>query len=169
MTYASNNKYGFLAKFFFFITKLSNIYILSLPKLFNSTHLWNITINVNHAFYVFGNHNTWKASASGSFDDFLLDLLTTFFTFFSIVAFHNLNEQIKIKTWVTHKEKREYAIKVHGGNIVDFVNLHKYMVITTSKSLVQIAKNRVFLSNMSQHWQKLKNDGVADDFLKSWC
>lgn len=122
------------------------------------------------AFYVFGNHNTWCASASGSFDDFLLDLLTTFFTFFSIVAFHNLNEQIKIKTWVTHKEKREYAIKVHGGNIVDFVNLHKYMVlITTSKSLVQIAKNRVFLSNMSQHWQKLKNDGVADDFLKSWC
>ena len=48
MTYASNNKYRFLAKFFFFITKLSNIYILSLPKLFNSTHLWNITINVNH-------------------------------------------------------------------------------------------------------------------------
>ena len=70
-----------------------------------------------------------------------------FFTLFSIVAFHNLNEQIKIKTWVTHKEKREYVIKVHGGNIVDFVNLHKYMVITTSKSLVQIAKNRVFLSN----------------------
>ena len=64
--------------------------------------------------------------------------------------------EIIIKTWVTHKEKREYVIKVHGGNIVDFVNLHKYMVITTSKSLVQIAKNRVFLSNMPNTDRNLK-------------
>jgi hypothetical protein len=57
---------------------------------------------------------------------------------------------------------------VYGGNTVGFVNLHKYMVLKTSKSLVQIApKPRVSISNMSQHSQKLKNDGVADNFLKS--
>jgi hypothetical protein len=50
---------------------------------------------------------------------------------------------------------------VYGGNTVGFVNLHKYMVLKTSKSLVQIApKPRVSISNMSQHSQKLK---------KRWC
>jgi hypothetical protein len=65
-----------------------------------------------------------------------------------------------MKTWVTHKEKKGIRKKVHGGNIVGFVNLHKYMVITTSKSLVQIARKPL---------DSIKYVPTLTEIKKRWC